>query len=807
MWTRLAHFVIKYSLQLVFALGLITVFMGYHALKIEMRYDFAQIVPESDADMIYLTKFRETFGEDGNILAIGVNDSAIYQVQNFTRFKYLSDELARLKGVNNVLSLPGLQRIKRDTEQKKFVMDPLFPQIPNNQPELDSLLKLALKQRFYSGQIINPDNGATLILVSIKKDALNTEYRNQLLEDILMIGDQFSESTGIELHYAGLPFVRTVMSSKVKNELNFFLFLSVGVTAVILLIFFRSWDAVVFPMIIIGVVVVWSMGLLVLLGFKITILSGLIPPIIVVIGIPNSIYLINKYHQEYEKCRNKVKAISRVARKIGLVTLITNLTTAIGFLVLAATDIVILREFGIVAGVNILATFLVSMILLPSVFSWLPSPSGKQMKHLSFKPLDKVLAFIDYVVHNRRTWVYMITSSIVILSVYGVWKIQTVAFIVDDIPEDSQVMQDLYFFEENFSGVMPLEVVVDTGKPKGVMRLGNLNKVEKLEEYLEAQPEISIPVSVISFIKAARQGYYNQNPAYYQLPNSMDYNFVLSYFKGNGEQANLMKAFVDSTGQTMRISLKIADIGSIKLDSLINIRIKPQIDSLFAGTDITATVTGTSPIFVKGNKYLVQNLISSLILAFVLIAIVMGILFVNLRIVIISLIPSVIPLLITAGMMGYFGIALKPSTSLIFCIVFGIAVDDAIHYLAKYRQELLANNYFVPIAVTKSIKETGASMIYTSIILFFGFVIFAFSDFGGTVALGILTSVTLIIAMVTNLVVLPSLLLTFDDGKRTKGAHPPVELFDDFYYEAEDEEIDINKLEVTKIPEPSTKES
>lgn len=801
MWTRIAHFIIKNRLPLVIAIGLITIFMGYHARKVEMRYDFAQIVPESDPDAQYLTQFRKTFGEDGNMLVIGVKDSAIYQTTNFKRFKFLSDELAKLEGVNNVLSLPGLQRLKKDTDQKRFVLDPLFPGIIEDQVELDSLLDLATKQRFYAGQIVNLENGATLILVSISKEILNSEKRMQLMDDIKLLGDEFSKSTKIELHYAGLPFVRTVMAGKVRNELSMFLMLSVAVTAVILIIFFRTWVAVVFPMIIIGVVVIWSMGLLVLLGFKVTILSGLIPPIIVVIGIPNSIYLINRYHQEYVKSGNQVKAISNVTRRIGLVAFMTNLTTSIGFLVLAGTDIVILREFGIVAGINILATCVVSMILMPSVFSWLPAPTTQQVKHLYNKPLEGILKKIDFLVHNHRRWVYVVAIVATIIGAYGLTKIRTISYVVDDIPEESQIKKDLHFFEKNFSGVMPLEVVVDTGKPKGVLKLSNLRKIEELEIFLDEQPEISKPVSIVSFVKAARQGYYNQNPAYYQLPNSMDYNFILNYFRGQNDQAKLIRTFVDSTGQTMRISLKIADIGSIKLDSLINGKIKPKIDSVFAGTDIKATVTGTSPLFVKGNQYLVANLKESILLSIVLIAVAMGILFFNLRIVIISLIPSFIPMIITAGLMGFFDVPLKPSTSLIFCIVFGIAVDNAINYLARYRIELMASDYLVPKAVTKSIIETGASMVYTSIILFFGFVIFAFSDFGGTVVLGVLTSITLLIAMVTNLIVLPSLLLTFDNGKRTKGAHPPVEMYEEFYHAEDDEEIDVNKLEVAKTEE------
>ncbi|MEM6526254.1 MAG: MMPL family transporter, partial [Bacteroidota bacterium] len=571
------------------------------------------------------------------------------------------------------------------------------------------------------------------------------------------------------------------------------------VTGLILFVFFRTWDAVVFPMTIIAVVVVWVLGSLTLFGYQITLLTGLIPPVIVVIGIPNSVYLLNKYHQEYETHGNKMMAISRVVRKIGLVTLITNFTTAIGFVVLATTDIVILKEFGIVAGLNIMATFIVSIILIPAVFSWLPSPNVKQLKHLKFKPLDFVLTKMDLLVHRHRIFIYSVTAALVGISIYGMYKIETVSYMVDDIPADSDIKKDLSFFEKHFSGIMPLEIVVDTDKRRGAIDVRNLRKLDQLEKFLAEQRDISEPLSLVSFVKAARQAYYGNNPTRYSIPNRRESNFIIRYMRNQSDSSGLFNSFVDSTLQKMRVSMQVADVGSYKMDSLVNEVIQPKIDTLFAESDLKLNITGTTPLFIKGNKFLIENLRFSLLLAFLIIAVIMAILFANVRMIIISLVPNIIPLLITAGIMGFTGIPLKPSTALIFSIVFGISVDDSIHFLAKYRQELFANRFFVPLAVSKSLRETGASMMYTSIILFAGFVIFAGSSFGGTVALGILTSITLLIAMVTNLILLPSLLLTFDDGKRRRDMHPLIEQYDDgFYSEDEDEEIDLSQIKVAQ---------
>jgi len=796
MWTKLAHIVLKFRLSLIILLGIVTVYMAFQARDLEMSYEFAQTVPSNDPDMKQFLEFKSRFGEDGNILAIGMQDSSVYTPENFYKLSLLCDEISRIRGVDEVLGLPRLKRIEKDTENKKFYISDFFPAIPEKQYELDSILSLVREQQFYAGQIFNETNGANLILVTLSKDVLNSARRLEVTNDILFLGKEFTDKTGIGLKYAGLPFVRSVVAGQIRDEMKIFLVLSVIISGLILALFFRSWDAVIFPMIIIGVVVIWSMGTLALFGYKITLLTGLLPPIIVVIGIPNSIYLLNKYHQEIDKYGSKIRALSVMIRKIGIVTLITNLTTAIGFGVLAFTNIKILREFGIVASILIMSTFIVSIILIPAVFSYLPTPRGKRLKHLNFKLIDRFLTGVDLLVHRHNYSVFIVIVIIAAGSFIGLYRVHSVSFMIDDIPEDSQIKKDLSFFENNFSGIMPLEIVVDTGKKRGVINNRNLQKFEALENFLGEQEHISRPVSIVSFIKAARQAFYNNNPKFYALPNRQDQNFILRYFPGESTENPLIRTFVDSIGQVMRISLKMADIGSNKMHHLIQDTIKPKMAEIFGETDITAYPTGTTLLFVKGNNFLIENLRMSLLIAFLLISGIMALLFRYWKMIIISLIPNMIPILITAGLMGFAGIPFKPSTAITFSIAFGISVDFSIHFLAKYRQELFANNFFVPVAVTNSIREIGTSMVYTSMVLFAGFIIFAWSDFGGTIALGKLTSITLLIAMFTNLIFLPSLLLAFDNGKRKKDAHPLIETYDNFYQEDEDEEININLIKV-----------
>ncbi len=793
MWSKIPHIVLKYRLILIILLLAFTGFMAYKAQDVKMAFNFNTAVPETDENYKYFQQFKEKFGEDGNILVLGVKDSALYELETFLEYKKLTDEIAAMEEITNVISLSSLQKVEKDTENRSFKLSPLIEQAPETQEELDQILKAAMDLKFYSGQILNYENGATLILINMDRDVLNSKRRNGVVNEIRAMGEEFSAATGVDMHYSGMPFVRTVLQQKTDKELRLFIGLSLGITAFILFLFFRSWEAVVFPLIIIGVVVTWVLGTVGILKYEINILTGLIPSIIVVIGIPNSIYLLNKYHQEFIKHGNKQKALIMMIRKIGLVTLITNFTTAIGFLVLVSTDIKLLKEFGLVAGINILATFIVSIVLIPGVFSYLPAPKTKQLRHLEFRFIGRFLTLLDLLVHRHRYRVFAVTAAIVAVSIIGLTKLYSVAYMVDDIPEQSSTKQDLFFFERNFSGVMPLEIIIDFGKPRSTINNRNLRRVDRLERGLDSIEFVSRPVSIVSFAKAVRQAFYNGDPRRYGLPSPSDRNAILSYLSNQQEDSDFLSSFVDSTGQVMRVSLKTADLGSKKMDSLITNIIEPRIDQVFGETSATTSVTGSSLLFVKGNKFLIENLRFSLILAFIIIAGIMALLFANVRMIIISMIPNLIPLLLTAGIMGFFGIPLKPSTVLIFSIAFGISVDDSIHFLAKYRQELFANKFFVPVAISHSIRETGASMVYTSIVLFFGFVIFVFSDFGGTVALGLLTSLTLMFAMLTNLTVLPALLMVFDSGKRNQNFHPLIEHYE-FYIEDEDEEIDTDSL-------------
>jgi hypothetical protein len=800
MWNKVADLIIKYRLWFIILIGLITIYMGYHAMRVQMSYDPGQTVPLDDPEMIDLTKFKAQFGEDGNVIAVGVKDSSLYELKNFQAYQQLTEEIKKIDGVKQVLSLPTLPIILKDTAKSRFYSRRIFSDTIRSQVQLDSLLAVAAGQKIYSNLLLNPSNGAAMILVFVPKEVMNSVRREALAQSLQSAGKSFQEKTNIAVHYAGLPFIRTVVARAIKKEMQMFLYASILITGLIMFVFFRSFKAVLFSMIIIGIVVIWTMGTLSLFGYKITLLTALIPPVIVTLGITNAIYLLNKYHLEFARTKNKLEAIRVLVRKMGLATFLTNLTVAIGFLTLLSTDIIILREFGVVAGLNIMALFFVSLIMIPGIFSWLPIPTEKHLKHLNFPIMNGFLSLVDVFVHRHRTVIYIGSIAFAVVSIIGMLQLRSLSFMVDDIPEESEIKKDLNFVEENFNGIMPLEFVVEfhTKRRRPILDVNNLQMVQRFEDYLDSIDVMAPPLSAVSFIKMAKQAFYNNNPAKYQLPTKTEGAFILRYLKGETDSSGLYNSFVDSTFSKMRISTRIADIGSTRLDSLVQ-AIEPKMKSIFVSTgrdSVSTTITGSTKIFIKGNKFLVENLRESLLLAFLLITLSMAILFANLRMIIISLLPNLLALMITAGLMGYFNIPLKPSTALIFSITFGISVDNSIRFLAKYRQEILSNNFYVPRAVSESILETGKSIMYTSIVLFAGFIIFTFSSFGGTIALGLLTSITLVISMFTNLILLPALIMTFDRPKGRKGDLLIDDFDPGFYGESEDEEIDLSKIKI-----------
>ena len=794
MWGTICSLILRNRIPILILLGLSTSFMGYKATKVKLDYEFLKLLPSDDSTLIEYEIFKKRFGEDGNILAIGIQEADLFKLEKFNAWYDLGNNLRDIDGVDEVISVAHLYNLSKNDSIKKFEFGPVIKRAPQTQEELDSLKTVIFSLPFYKNRIYNETSQATLMAVSIDKKIVNSAQRDKFMLDLKSRIDQEMSVAGMDVHYSGLPFIRSNMTTKVSAELKMFILLAILVTAIILFLFFRSFKITLFAMLVVAIGVIWSLGTVGIFNFKITVLLALIPPLIIVIGVPNCIFLLNKYHREYKRHGNQAKALVRAIQKIGGATLLTNTTTALGFAAFIITNSRILQEFGIVASINILFVFVLSILLIPIIFSYFPPPGEKHTKHLENKLIQSMVEKFIVLITGYRKYIYTITLVIVAIAVNGIAKIKTTGNIVDDLPRHDPVVMDLMFFQKHFSGVMPFEISIDTKKEGAASQLSTLRKIDQLQNLISSYPEFSEPVSMAEVVKFSKQAYYNGNPSSYSLPNEMEKSFLAPYFTSKvGTRDTLLRTFIDSTKRYTRVSAQMADIGTKKMQ-MIKDELKPRIDSIFDPQKFDVVLTGNSIVFLKGTTFLVNNLFSSLALAIVVISFLMSLLFSSARMVLVSLLPNFIPLLVTAGLMGYFGIAIKPSTILVFSIAFGISVDDTIHYLAKYRQELKLMKWNIKDSAIAALRESGVSMIYTSIVLFFGFGIFSISNFGGTVALGVLVSITLLVAMLSNLIILPSLLLSLEKSLTTKAFKEPlVQMID------EEEDIELDELVVKKI--------
>lgn len=791
MWKFLVRLILRNRLANLIIIALLTIYMGWEGSKVQMSYEFASMLPESDTTSRIYQRFKETFGQDGAVMFVGVQDERLFELEHFKAWHDLTEKVRTIEGVQEVVSVARIFHLVRNDSLRKFDFRPVMERLPETQEELDSLRHYIQHLRFYEGLLYNSATNVSVMMITLDNHVLNSKDRIALVYEIKEVLDNFTDRFGIQLRYSGLPYIRTITSQKIQHELVLFVFLSLVIASAILFTFFRSGRTVLFIIIVVLITVAFMFGMLQLFGYKITILTGILPPLLIVIGVENSIFLLNKYYSEFFQHGNKVKALSRTIRRIGAANLLTNATTAAGFAAFIVTGNKMLVEFGIVASLNIMVSYVVSLMMIPIIFSYLPEPLPKQYAHFEGGRVNSILHFIENVVLYRRNTVYTITAILIVLGAFGVTKLRTTGNVVDDISHKEQMYKDLMFFEEHFNGVMPYEISIDTKRPKGVLRASTLYKIDQLQDTLALYPQFSKPLSVAELVKFSKQAFFRGDPEYYNMPNNQERNFILGYLpEFKGDKRTILNSFVDTALQTTRVSVQLANVSTKQIDS-IQQSLQPKIDSIFPAADYTVTTTGTSVVFLKGTNYLVKNLISSLLLALFVIALLMALTFSSFKMIVVSLIPNLIPQLLTAAMMGYAGISIKPSTILIFSIALGISVDNTIHFLSRYRQQLKLNGWKIPEAVLAALHETGFSMIYSAVVLFFGFAIFILSSFGGTEALGYLVSFTLITAMLSNLFVLPSLLMTLDRWSTTRAFKEPLlEILD------EEADIDLDQLKI-----------
>lgn len=788
MWTKIARLILRRKVLLLSLVVLTTTFMAYQALDIRISYKFSRILPVDNPISIAYDDFREQFGEAGNAVVLGIANDDFWTPEGLSTWKRLSDSISSIEGIENVLSLVNAYNLKVDEGKGEFVASTVMDEVPTTQEGVDSIKRIFYNLPFYKGMLYSEDEKVELMIARIESDKLYNAEIIRIVDNIRKVSTHFEEATGIQVRVSGLPYIRMANTEKVKKEVYLFIFLTFLVTAVILGLFLKSLRAVGVSLIVVVIGVIWSFGLISSFNYEISLLSSLIPPLVIVIGVPNAIFLINKYHSEYREHGNKILALQRVIRKIGNVTMLTNTTTALGFAAFILTDSITLVQFGVVASVNIMVVFFLSIIIIPIMYTFLAPPKERHYKHLDRKWLIGMVEFLQNAVVHHRRLIYLGTVAFVSLGIYGMNMVHTTGNLTEDFGENDPLYIDLKYLESAFHGVVPMEIIIDTHEDHGVERGSFLKRVDRLQASLDSIPETSRSLSIIDFLKFSRQAFMGGNPTMYKFPSSAERNWIADYLPQDQAENPLLRSMVDSLGSKARITLQVPDLPTPQMIEL-EAEVQKRIAAVFDSEEYTTTITGASVVFLAGTSYLIKNLIQSLLLAIAVISIIMAFLFGSARMVIVSIVPNLIPLVMTAGIMGFFGIPLKPSTILVFSIAFGISVDDTLHFLAKYRQELKSNGWRIGKAVLAAIHETGISMFYTSIVLFFGFTIFIASDFGGTVSLGILVSITLFFAMFANLLILPAFLMSVEKWINAKSFNENIiEVYEGFDEEEEDEE-------------------
>ena len=762
-WNALARLILRNRVAILVLIGLFTALMVSQWGKMRFSYTEANLLPDDHFVNLDYNRFLEIFGEEGNLIVLGVKDSRLFSVENLNAWNRFSKSFENNPNVETIVTLQDLKKLVKNKRKQQFDFIPFIKDSLKTTKELEAVTSALLNDfPFYDNILFNKESNAIRSVLLLDKSIVNSPARKSFIVDNLIPKVQaFEKQYGLDVRVSGMPYARTLNSQNIIDEIEVFLIAAIIITSLIFFFFFRSYRATFISMCVVVIGVMWTFGILGFLEYEITVLTALIPPLIIVIGVPNCIFLINKYQHEFNKHGNKAKSLQRVITKVGNATLMTNTTTASGFATFIITQSKLLTEFGTVASLSIMAIFSLCLLIIPIVYSYMPMPNEKHLEHLNKRWINTLGDWIETTVKQKNIAIYIISVLLLVVSIIGIYQIKTSGSLLEDMPKNAEFYHDIQFYEAEFDGIMPLEILINTKRKKGVLKPVNLKKMSALEDLIVEIPELSKPISIVSLVKYSKQAFYNGNPKYYQLPTTQENGFILSYAKNSSNDLDLLHNYVDSTGQYARITTFIKDDGIDQMDQ-IEERLNKEITKLFDKDRYEVSLTGKAFLFQKGTNFLIKNLILSLTLAILLISLFMAYLFRSFRMIVISLTPNLLPLLITAGAMGYLGVPIKPSTILVFSIAFGISVDDTIHFLAKYRQELIACRWSVKKSVFAALRETGISMFYTSIVLFFGFSVFTTSNFGGTVAMGALVSGTLLLAMMANLLLLPVLLLSLE---------------------------------------------
>lgn len=747
----------KTSVLVIAMIVIITVLCVIGISRLGFSYDFEAFFPQGDPATDYYYEFRKEFETDNDFFIVALeNESGIYD-QDFLRNV---DSLTHaLRNVNHIVEVMGPTQIT--TYSRDPVMGQIFkiPLLRWNEPEFYATDSVRISESPGMIGLFFSQDGKSLAINMKHEQALSKDKCDQLSYDIERVVGSFSFD---KTHIIGRALGQRLYVEMMLQELFLFISISLVLTTIFLFIAFRSGWGIVIPTLVVLISIIWTLGFIYLLGKDLDLMLTVLPTIIFVVGMSDSVHVLTKYLQELRNGRDKIEAIRYAFKSIRLATFLTAFTTAIGFLTLIFSNIKPISDFGIYTSVGIMLAYGLTYTMLPAVLLL-----AKPKKLYIYATSDdfwigKLHTALRWIIRKRK-WIFAGTAVICAISIYGIWTIRVDNKMLEDLKDSHRLKQEFFFMEDHFSGCRPFEMAVIFDEQTSIYSPEALSDLDTINAFLRNEYGVGSLISVSEIIKSSYQALNAGERDFYIIPtDSSDFVRATKFLKRK-EMQELIGLFVDDETHTVRISGKVGDFGRQHYDSL-NVKLESYI-SQHCQTKFKYHVTGTAHLIDLNNRYLVENMLWDLLLSVVVIGLVMGIVYKSPKMILLTIIPNIVPLVIVGGIMGAVGIPLKVSTSIVFNIAFGIAVDDTIHFLARVRT-LLRDGMSSLYAVKRTFLTTGKAMVVTTLILSGGFLSLILSDFMGTFYIGFLISLTLFIALIAELLLSPLVVMFFYHKKK-----------------------------------------
>lgn len=749
MLERYSKFIIKHPRSVFFTLTAIALLAVYPALQIETDFNLEGFYPEDDQVIADYDLLESEFGRDDNTILIGFSHPELFSQSVLTDIRQISDSLSQIDHVDDVYSLWNASELQQSNGMINF--DPHLTDdiIENSSP--DSLRNQITSDPFLRGFLISSDGSATALAIQINEEKNTYSNRNQIIDSINDILSYHQEK--YTFHISGIPFYRNQYVNMLNTEIIGYISISSLLIIFLLWYLYRTIWGILFPMIIVWATLLFTIAIMQLTGGYLEIMSSTIAPILLCVGVADSIHMISKYDDARENGKGKMPSITEMMKTLGSATFLTSVTTAIGFASLLSSSVVPMKKFGIYTAIGVFLAYLITIVFLPAALRMSRKKRVVNEKSSSFYPLisrwlQKLTAL------NRMYYGKVLIIALIVTLGFsiGMKDLTVNGKVYDDISDDTKIMQDSRFFTEQIAPQFPLEFIVNFNKPEGALTADAVRKSFELEQRLLEYPEIARVTGLHTLIKEVHSLFNYETKEASALPDTdqaVAQYVLLLEVSGSDELYRL----VDFDYSKLRITAFTEDAGSKRINEIKN-NLQQDVDELFK--DESVVITGTTILSADLTDKIVYSLAWSIIIALFAITAIMVLLFRDLRLILIALIPNLIPLIIVAGVMGLFNIDIKPSTAVIFTIALGIAVDDSIHYLARLRIETQRRNALFP-ALSATTIRTGRAIIITSMILIAGFGTLITSSFTSTAMMGILVCTTIFSAVISDLFVLPSL--------------------------------------------------